>query len=180
MYVRLSAKQIEGIFATGSAACARSTTIEAPSAALQERIVEILSKTTGSGSPHREDGAVIADTGGLVMREEWLVQTTSFGPKTTVTLRAARAVRTWAILVAWFVLPNVLGVALAAALFLVMDRVPGFAPGAAWIAGVIISIVGSQAIAKASAGRWTQDAHVMLVHMEKQLEASFGTPGYRT
>jgi hypothetical protein len=176
MYVRLSAQQIEGIFATGSAACARSVTVEAPSDALSTQAEEALASAVG-GRRHRDGDTLVVDTSGPFMREEWLAQCTSYGPKTTVSLRAARALPAWTVLACWFVVPNVLGVALAASLFLFMDRVPGIAPGAAWIAGVIVTIVGLQAIAKATAASWTTAAHETLVGVERRLVESAANAG---
>jgi hypothetical protein len=180
MYVRLSAEQIAGIFATGSAACARSFTVEARSETLSAQAEEALGGAVG-GRRHRDDDTLLVDTSGPFMREEWLAQCTSYGPKTTVSLRAARALRVWTVLACWFVVPNVVGGALVACLFAIMDRVPGIAPGVAWIAGVIVAIVGLQAIAKANAASWTADAHETLGGVERRMQQSAsGDPTYRT
>lgn len=183
MYVRirLTPEQIRGIFATGSAACARSTTIEAQPDALAAKVEGLLASASGGKTGRTQEGAVVADTGGLVLDEQWAATFTSFGPRTTVDLRAVRAVRAWMILVGWFVLPNVPAAGAVALLFALVRRPPVLAPGLVFIVTMVVALFALRAWANRDADRWSRDAHAKLGRIEQQLASAVPTtPTYRT
>ncbi|HSO31412.1 MAG TPA: hypothetical protein VLT33_02820 [Labilithrix sp.] len=178
--VQLTEKQLQGILATGCAACSRSTTVEASADDIVTRVEPLLAKASAGTVARTADGALVVDRSGPFMVEEWLARLTTFGPKSTVDLRAARALRPWIILTTWFLVTPAFGVAAAAMLFVAVDRPPGFAPGLVFVAGVTAAVLGIMKIANVAAKRWTSDAYRRLGDIEQSLASASSAASYRT
>lgn len=103
MYVRLEPEEVAKVFAIGSSACARSTTVEASASEIERHLERALPSAAGGGTVERTTRGLVVAGGGAFVAEEWSAVTTSYGPKTTVSLGATRMIRRWAILVAWLV-----------------------------------------------------------------------------
>lgn len=168
--VRLTPEELRGILATGSSACARSATIEAPASELLDNAAKLLAR--GAGRLHRVDGeGMVLDRSGPVVRDKILVRVSQFGPKATVSLHGTRALRLWVILVGWFVVPSLLGFGAAAAVVVLVRHPPSIAPGLAFVAALIATLLGLRGLANALADRWARTTHAWLLEIERDLTA---------
>jgi hypothetical protein len=177
--IRLTSAQLHGIFTTGSASTARSATVEGAVEELTSRAETALARVAGGKVGRTVDGMLVADRSGPIAIEEWVVHVSAFGPKATVSLRAARAIRAWVIVAVWFGLSTAFGVAAVAVLFLITPQPPELAPGLVFAGGLIVLIVASQALAKRQANRWALATHSALGNIASALSAASPPDPYR-
>jgi peptidoglycan/LPS O-acetylase OafA/YrhL len=178
--IRLTEEQLRGIFATGAASCSRSTVVESAPADVAARIEPLLASASGGAVTRVDATTLYADRTGAFIAEGWQAKLTTFGPKTTVDLRAARAVRPWVVLTTWFLVTPALGVGAAATLFVFLTHPPVFAPGFVFVTVLMGAVFAIMAIAGALGRAWSVRAYEKLGEIEAGLEGSDAGATYRS
>lgn len=178
--IRLTEEQLRGIFATGAASCSRSTVVEAPPADILARVEPLLASASGGAVTHVDAATLYADRTGALLTEGWQAKLTTFGPKTTVDLRAARAVRPWVVVTTWFLVTPVVSLGAAALLFVFLAHPPVFAPGFVFVTVLMGAVFAIMAIAGALGRAWSARAYDKLGEIEGGLAGSDAGATYRT